>query len=140
MRQDNFSILISILQNNKNFFIYGIWSILGNQYIYELTVYGYTVLRVELTSFDGEVRQIEYDFNIEDKTNNYRLHISELSASGIGKNLLHFHQWNICFYYTSEEFFLYKTTVDKWTIHHFSRQKELWTVHSFFYYCTPTTF
>ena len=30
-------------------------------------------------------------------------------------------------YYTSEEFFLYKTTVDKWTIHHFSRQNELLT-------------
>ena len=29
------------------------------------------------------------------------------------------------YYYTSEDFFLYKTTVDKWTIHHFSRQNEL---------------
>ena len=24
------------------------------------------------------------------------------------------------YYYTSEEFFLYKTTVDKWTIQHFT--------------------
>ena len=31
------------------------------------------------------------------------------------------------FYYTSEEFFLYKITVDKRTIHHFSRQNELLT-------------
>mgnify|MGYP003688351155 CR=1 FL=1 len=30
-------------------------------------------------------------------------------------------------YYTSEEFFLYKITVDKWTIHHFTRQNELLT-------------
>ena len=30
-------------------------------------------------------------------------------------------------YYTSEEFFLYKITVDKRTIHHFSRQNELLT-------------
>ena len=37
----------------------------------------------------------------------------------------------ICDYYTSEEFFLYKTTLDKWTIHHFSRQNELLPVHSF---------
>ena len=73
-------------------------SIAGNQYIYELTVYGYTILRIELTSFDGEMRQIDYDFSIEDKTNNYRLHISELSASGIGTNLWHIHQWNISFY------------------------------------------
>ena len=34
---------------------------------------------------------------------------------------------NINFYYTSEEFFLYKITVDNWTIHHFSRQNELLT-------------
>ena len=39
----------------------------------------------------------------------------------------------ICFeqvsiiYYTSEEFFLYKITVDKRTIHHFSWQNELLT-------------
>ena len=31
------------------------------------------------------------------------------------------------YYYTSEEFFLYKITVDKRTIHHFSRQNELLT-------------
>ena len=31
------------------------------------------------------------------------------------------------FYYTSEEFFLYRITVDKLTIHHFSRQNELLT-------------
>ena len=30
-------------------------------------------------------------------------------------------------YYTSEEFFLYKITVDKQTIHHFSRKNELLT-------------
>ena len=30
-------------------------------------------------------------------------------------------------YYTSEEFFLYKITVDKRTIQHFSRQNELLT-------------
>ena len=30
-------------------------------------------------------------------------------------------------YYTSEEFFLYKITVDKSTIHHFTRQNELLT-------------
>ena len=28
--------------------------------------------------------------------------------------------YNKLFYYTSEEFFLYKTTVDKWTIQHFT--------------------
>ena len=33
----------------------------------------------------------------------------------------------IYIYYTSEEFFLYKMTVDKQTIHHFSRQNELLT-------------
>ena len=33
----------------------------------------------------------------------------------------------ILYYYTSEEFFLYKITVDKRTIHHFSRQNELLT-------------
>ena len=31
----------------------------------------------------------------------------------------------ICVYHTSEEFFLYKITVNKRTIHHFSRQNEL---------------
>ena len=31
------------------------------------------------------------------------------------------------YYYTSEELFLYKITVDKRTIHHFSRQNELLT-------------
>ena len=31
------------------------------------------------------------------------------------------------YYYTSEEFFLYKITIDKWTIHHFTRQNELLT-------------
>ena len=35
--------------------------------------------------------------------------------------------YNKTFYYTSEEFFLYKITVDKRTIHHFSRQNELLT-------------
>ena len=35
-------------------------------------------------------------------------------------------------YYTSEEFFLYNTTVDKWTIHHFTPQKELLTGSYFF--------
>ena len=30
-------------------------------------------------------------------------------------------------YNTSEEFFLYKITVDKWTIHHFTRRNELLT-------------
>ena len=34
---------------------------------------------------------------------------------------------DIRYYYTSEEFFLYKITVDKRTIHHFSRQNELLT-------------
>ena len=40
-------------------------------------------------------------------------------------------------YYTSEEFFLYKSTVDKWTIQHFSLEKTInrWIVicllHSF---------
>ena len=36
-------------------------------------------------------------------------------------------------YDTSEEFFLYKSTVDKWTFHHFSRQNELLTgtLHSY---------
>ena len=34
---------------------------------------------------------------------------------------------NSIYYYTSEEFFLYKITVDKRTIHHFSRQNELLT-------------
>ena len=38
---------------------------------------------------------------------------------------------HIFYYYTSEEFFLYKITVDKRTIHHFSRQNELLTVNSF---------
>ena len=38
------------------------------------------------------------------------------------------------FYYTSEEFFLYKITVDKRTIHHFSRQNELLTGTQFFDY------
>ena len=31
------------------------------------------------------------------------------------------------YYYASEEFYLYKTTVDKWTIHHFTPQNELLT-------------
>ena len=30
-----------------------------------------------------------------------------------------------CNYYTSEEVFLYKTLVDKWTIYHFTPQNEL---------------
>ena len=33
----------------------------------------------------------------------------------------------IIYYYTSEEFLLYKITVDKLTIHHFTRQNELLT-------------
>ena len=37
------------------------------------------------------------------------------------------HSPYILYYYTSEEFFLYKITVDKWTIHHFTRQNELLT-------------
>ena len=37
------------------------------------------------------------------------------------------HMLDRMFYYTSEEFFLYKITVDKRTIHHFSRQNELLT-------------
>lgn len=63
------------------------WSIIslpGNQYINELTNVGYTVLRIELTGFNGEMRHIEYNFNIENKTNDYRLHISERNVSGIG--------------------------------------------------------
>lgn len=56
----------------------------GNQYINELTNVGYTVLRIELTGFNGEMRHIEYNFNIENKTNDYRLHISERNVSGIG--------------------------------------------------------
>ena len=35
------------------------------------------------------------------------------------------------YYYTSEEFFLYKITVDKWTIHLFTRQNELLTGAAF---------
>lgn len=63
------------------------WNIIslpGNQYINELTNAGYTVLRIELTGFNGEMRHIEYNFNIENKTNDYRLHISERNVSGIG--------------------------------------------------------
>lgn len=63
------------------------WNIIslpGNQYINELTNAGYTVLRIELTGFNGEMKHIEYNFNIENKTNNYRLHISEQNVSGIG--------------------------------------------------------
>ena len=41
-------------------------------------------------------------------------------------------------YYTSEEFFLYETTVDRWTIQHFTL--ELLTALQFFNLCTPTTF
>ena len=33
----------------------------------------------------------------------------------------------IKYYYTSEEFILYKTTADKWTIHHFTPRNELLT-------------
>ena len=40
--------------------------------------------------------------------------------------MCHIHD-NDYYYYTSEEFFLYKITVDKRTIHHFSRQNELLT-------------
>ncbi|XP_052681392.1 angiopoietin-related protein 7-like [Crassostrea angulata] len=58
-----------------------IW--LGNQYIHELTTVGYNILRIELTSFAGEVTQIEYDFSIDDKASNYRLHISERGVSGL---------------------------------------------------------
>ena len=32
---------------------------------------------------------------------------------------------NSVYYYTSEKFFLYKTTVDKWAIHYFNPQNEL---------------
>ena len=38
---------------------------------------------------------------------------------------------SIHIYYTSEEFFLYKITEDKWTIHHFTRQNELFTGAAF---------
>ena len=41
--------------------------------------------------------------------------------------LRNFKTMYIKYYYTSEEFILYKTTADKWTIHHFSRRNELLT-------------
>ncbi|XP_078321973.1 uncharacterized protein LOC111111597 [Crassostrea virginica] len=52
---------------------------LGNQYISELTYAGYTVLKIHLMSFSGELREIEYNFHVENKTNKYKLHVSERS-------------------------------------------------------------
>ena len=43
--------------------------------------------------------------------------------------------WTIYYryiYYTSEEFFLYKTTIDKWTIQHFICKMNDYPVHIFF--------
>nr|XP_022304371.1 fibrinogen alpha chain-like [Crassostrea virginica] len=56
---------------------------LGNQYISELTYAGYTVLKIDLMSFSGEFREIEYNFHVENITNKYKLHVSERSSSGI---------------------------------------------------------
>ena len=47
---------------------------------------------------------------------------------------------NKSYYYSSEDFFLYKTTVDKRTIHHFTPKNELLTGSWFFDYCTPSAF
>ena len=44
------------------------------------------------------------------------------------------------YYYTSEELFLCKITVEKWTIHHFTPQNEVLTGSYFSDYCTPKTF
>lgn len=57
----------------------------GNFYISELTNAGYIVLRIDLISFDGDKRRIEYNFQVENQTNKYKLHISERNVSGIGK-------------------------------------------------------
>lgn len=54
-------------------------------YIFELTSAGYTVLRIDLESYDGDKRRIEYNFHVENQTNKYRLHISERNVSGIRK-------------------------------------------------------
>ena len=42
------------------------------------------------------------------------------------------------YYYTSEESFLYKTSVNNWTIQHFTLEMNYSPVHviGFFYYCT----
>lgn len=57
----------------------------GNFYISELTNAGYTVLGIDLISFDGDKRRIEYNFQVENQSNKYKLHISERNVSGIGK-------------------------------------------------------
>lgn len=71
-----------MMTSNRLFFV------IGNQYISELTYAGYTVLKINLMSFSGEFREIEYNFHVENKTNKYKLHVSESSSSGIGKKLL----------------------------------------------------
>ena len=43
-------------------------------------------------------------------------------------------------YYTSEEFLLCKSTVDKWTIQHFSWKWIINWLIVFFVYCTPSKF
>ena len=55
-------------------------------------------------------------------SNKKLLHVYICCARPNGRTVRH-----IKYYYTSEEFFLYKITVDKQTIHHFSRQNELLT-------------
>ncbi|XP_052681622.1 fibrinogen-like protein 1 [Crassostrea angulata] len=56
---------------------------LGNFFISELTNAGYTVLKIDLISFEGDKRRIEYNFQVENQTNKYKLHISERNFSGI---------------------------------------------------------
>ena len=60
---------------------------LGNDNIHSLTSAGGNVLRIDMESFNGETRHVEYDgFSIEDESTNYVLRLSTyLASSNVGK-------------------------------------------------------
>lgn len=59
----------------------------GNSYIHELTsVFGYTHLRIEIKTFDGQERYAEYAFSIDDEALQYMIHITWISGNIGGEN------------------------------------------------------
>lgn len=59
----------------------------GNRYIHELTsVFGYTHLRIEIKTFDGQEGYAEYSFSIDNEASQYMIHIGWISGNIGGEN------------------------------------------------------
>lgn len=60
----------------------------GYSFIHELTnVFGYTHLRIEIKSFDGQEGYAEYSFLVDDESLQYMIHITWISGNIGGKNV-----------------------------------------------------